>query len=60
MSELFVDNLFVDNGLDSKLQHYGPCRIFWKKSKTSHVDRSGHIEIDIMKNHELKKKWKKW
>jgi hypothetical protein len=28
MSELFVDNLFVDNGLDSKLQHYGPCRIF--------------------------------
>jgi hypothetical protein len=22
-----------------------------KKSKTSHLDRSGHIEGDIMKNH---------
>jgi hypothetical protein len=32
----------------------------WKKSKTSHLDRSGHIEGDVMLNHEQKKKWKKW
>jgi hypothetical protein len=30
-----------------------------KKSKTSHSDHSGHIEGDIMQNHEQKKKWKK-
>ena len=30
-----------------------------KNSKTSHLDRSGHIEGDIMQNHEQKKKWKK-
>jgi hypothetical protein len=30
-----------------------------KKSKTSHSDRSGHIEGDIMQNHEQKKKVKK-
>jgi hypothetical protein len=30
-----------------------------KKSKTSHLDRSGHIEGDIMQNHEQKKKVKK-
>ena len=51
--------LFVDGGLDSKLQHYGPCKISWKKSKTSHLDRSGHIEGDIMQNHEQKEKVKK-
>jgi hypothetical protein len=27
-----------------------------KKSKTSHSDRSGHIEGDVMQNHEKKKK----
>jgi hypothetical protein len=47
--------LFVDKGLDSKLQHYGPCKISWKKSKTSHIDHYGHIEGDIMQNHEQKK-----
>jgi hypothetical protein len=26
-----------------------------KKSKTSHLNRSGHIEGDIMQNHEPKK-----
>jgi hypothetical protein len=30
-----------------------------KKSKTSHVDRSGDIEGDIMQNHEQKRKVKK-
>jgi hypothetical protein len=53
--------LFVDGGLDSKLQHYGPYKISWKKSKTSHLDCSGHIEGDIMQNHEQQKKSeKKW
>jgi hypothetical protein len=30
-------------------------KILEKKSKTSHSDRSGHIEGDIMQNHEQKK-----
>jgi hypothetical protein len=30
-----------------------------KKSKTSHLDRSGHIEGDIMQNHKQKTKVKK-
>jgi hypothetical protein len=30
-----------------------------KKSKTSHFDRSSHIEGDVMQNHEKKKKVKK-
>jgi hypothetical protein len=54
--------IFVDWGLDSKLQHYGPCKNSWKKSKASHLDRIGHIEGDVMQNHEQKKrgeeKWK--
>jgi hypothetical protein len=29
-----------------------------KKSKTSHSDRSGHIEGDVMQNHEQKKEVK--
>jgi hypothetical protein len=53
--------LFVDEGVDSKLQHYGPCKISWKQSKTSHSDRSSHILGGIMQNHEqILKKWKKW
>jgi hypothetical protein len=34
-------------------------KILGKKPKTSHSDRSGHIEGDIMQNHEQKKKVKK-
>jgi hypothetical protein len=34
-------------------------KILEKKSKTSHSDRSGHIEDDVMQNHEQKKKVKK-
>jgi hypothetical protein len=51
--------IFVDGGLDSKLQHYGPCKNSLKKSKTSHSHRSGHIEGDVMQNHEQKKKSEK-
>jgi hypothetical protein len=57
MSELEI--LFVDEGLNSKLQYYGPCKISWKKPKTSHLNRSGHIEGGIMQNHEPKKKSEK-
>jgi hypothetical protein len=46
--------MFAYGALDSKLQHYGPCKNSLKKSKTSHLDRSGHIEGDIMQNHEQK------
>jgi hypothetical protein len=48
--------LGVNGGLDSKLQHYGPCKNSWKKSKTSHSDHSSHIEGDVMQNHEQNKK----
>jgi hypothetical protein len=34
-------------------------KILEKKSKTSHSDRSGHIEGDVMQNHEQKNKVKK-
>jgi hypothetical protein len=57
MSELRI--IFVEGDLDSKLQHYGPCKNSWKKSKTSHSDRSSHIEGSVMQNHEKKKKVKK-
>jgi hypothetical protein len=54
--------IFVDGGLDSKLQHYGPWNFFWKKSKTSHSDHSGDIEGNVMQKHQQKniieKKWK--
>ena len=49
---------FIDKDLDSEIQYYGPCKKCWKKSKTSHLDFSGHIEGDIMYDYE-KKKWKK-
>ena len=52
--------LFVYKGLNSKLQHCGPCKISWKISKTSHSNHNGHIEGDIMQNHAQKTKWKKW
>jgi hypothetical protein len=51
--------VFVNKGLDSKLQHCGPCKISWKKSKTSHLDHNNHIEGDIMQNHDQEKKMKK-
>jgi hypothetical protein len=30
------------------------CNFFLKKSKTSHLDLSGHVEGDTMQNHEQK------
>jgi hypothetical protein len=57
MSEL---ELFLLTGVfNSKLQHYGPCINSWKKSKTSHSDRRGDIEGNIMQSHEQKKKVRK-
>jgi hypothetical protein len=55
----WVRIIFVDRGLDSKLQHYGPYKNSRKKSKTSHSDRSDHIEGDVMWNHEQKIEVKK-
>jgi hypothetical protein len=55
----WVRILFVDEGLDSKLQHYGPYKNSWKKSKTSHLDHSSHIEGDVMQNPKQKKKSEK-
>jgi hypothetical protein len=54
MSELEL--FLLTGGLDSKLQHYGPYKNSRKNSKTSHSNRSGHIEGDVMQNHEKKKK----
>jgi hypothetical protein len=42
-----------------KLQQCGTCKISPKKSKTIHSNRSGHIEADIMQNHEQKIKLEK-
>jgi hypothetical protein len=47
--------LFVDESLDSKLQHYGSYKISFKKSKTSHLDCNSHIEGNIIQNHEKKR-----
>jgi hypothetical protein len=46
----------LEGGLDSILQHCGPCKFFWKNSKIAHLNCSDHIEDGIMKNHEQKKK----
>jgi hypothetical protein len=55
----WIKILFDDGALDSKLQHCGPYKISLKNSKTSHLDCSGHIEGDVMQNHEQKKKVKR-
>jgi hypothetical protein len=41
-------NFFVDEGLNSKPQHCGPCKFFWKKIKTSHLDCNSYIEGDTI------------
>jgi hypothetical protein len=51
--------IFVFKGLDSELEHCGPCKIFWKKLKTSRLDCSSDVEGDIVQNHEQKGKVKK-
>jgi hypothetical protein len=47
--------LFVDTGLGSRLQHSRPYKISQKKWKSSHLNCNGHIEGDIMQNHEKTK-----
>jgi hypothetical protein len=54
MSEL---ELFLLSGVLTP--NFGPCKNSWKISKASHSYRSGHIEGDVMQNHEQKKKVKK-
>jgi hypothetical protein len=55
----WVGILFVDKGLDSKLQHCGTCKNSWKKSETSHSNQGGYIEGNIIENHEQKAKLEK-
>jgi hypothetical protein len=52
-------NSFCRQGLDSKLQHCGPCNISWKTSKKLYLDCSGHIEGDVIQIHQRKEKEKK-
>jgi hypothetical protein len=53
MSEL---ELFLLTGvLTPNFNTMDLVKILEKNSKTSHLDRSGHIEGDIMQNHEQKK-----
>jgi hypothetical protein len=54
-----LELFFFGDVLDSKLQHCGPCKISWKKSKTSHLDHSGHFEGDNMQKDKQKKNEKK-
>jgi hypothetical protein len=57
MSEL---ELFLLTGvLTPNFNTMDLVKILEKKSKTLHSDRSGHIEGNIMQNHEQKKKVKK-
>jgi hypothetical protein len=57
MSEL---ELFLLTGvLTPNFNTMDIVKILEKKSKTSNSDRSGHIEGDIMQNHEQKKSEKK-
>jgi hypothetical protein len=57
MSEL---ELFLLTGvLTPNFNTMDLVKILEKKSKTSHLDRIGHIEGDVMQNHEQKKKVKK-
>jgi hypothetical protein len=51
--ELFLlTQVFTPNTMDL-------VQFLEKKSKTSHLDHSGHIEGDVMQNYEQKKKVKK-
>jgi hypothetical protein len=57
MSEL---ELFLLTGvLTPNFNTMDLIKILGKKSKTSHSDRSAHIEGDVMQNHEQKKSEKK-
>jgi hypothetical protein len=57
MSEL---ELFLLTGvLTPNFNTMGFIKILEKKSTTSHLDRSSHIEGDVMQNHEQKRIVKK-
>jgi hypothetical protein len=57
MSEL---DLFLLMGvLTQNFNTMDLVKILEKKSKTSHSNRSGHIEGDVMQNHEQKQKSEK-
>jgi hypothetical protein len=57
MSELEL--FFVDGVLTPNFNTMDLVKILEKNSKTSHSDRSGHIEGDIMQIHEQKRKSEK-
>jgi hypothetical protein len=46
MSEL--EFFFVDEVLDSKVQHFRTCKISWKKPKTLHLNYNNPVESDIL------------
>jgi hypothetical protein len=46
---------FVDGVLTQNFNTMDLVKFLENKSKTSHLDCSGHIEGDIMQNHEQKK-----
>jgi hypothetical protein len=48
-----------DSNLNSVFVIMSELKFFLKKSKTSHLDHSGHIEGGIMQNHEQKLKSEK-
>jgi hypothetical protein len=58
MSELEL--LLLTGVLTPNFNTMDLVKILEKKSKTSHSDRSGHIEGDVIQNHEQKKSEKKW
>jgi hypothetical protein len=57
MSELEL--LLLTGVLTPNFNTMDLVKILEKKSKTSHSDRSGHIEGDVIQNHEQKKSEKK-
>jgi hypothetical protein len=57
MNELEL--LLLTGVLTSNFNTMDLVKILEKNSKTSHLDRSSHIEGDVMENHEQKKKVKK-
>jgi hypothetical protein len=52
--------IFVDRGLDSKLQHYGPCKISWKKIQKLHIQIiEVTLKVTSCRTMSKKKKWNK-
>jgi hypothetical protein len=51
--------IFVDRGLDSKLQHYVPCKHSWKNQKLHIQIIAVTLKVTSCKTMSRKKKWKK-